>query len=456
MNKQNFHSESQTPSPAPGGRGLNSLNAIFVLSTCMALQMTSYVMILPLFARRFSEFGAGVEALGISAMAYALTSTLAAPFMGALADRFGRKPLILGSLAAYTAAFCGYLLASSAGGLIVLRGLTGAFTAGLMPAVTGLAADLAPKDRRAQWIGFVSGGASFGWIAGPIAGGMIYDRWGYSAALIVSIITAVITFFVALLSVPESWPAPAHPFPGKTRSVIVNQRNNIQVFLLNFRSTLPNSLSAFFILLFIFFAVLFAWAFIEPKFMFYAYNDLGWNSSMLGLVMSVYGVAMMLGEFAFGRLSDRLGRKPIILIGLVLFSVQFAGLALFKSYLLIAAAFVIAGLGNALYDPALSASILDISPVEHRARTLGIKYTAGSLGSILGPALVVLVSSSLSPSGIFLIAVSVVLLGIAAGLTIKTETQPSRNDPDPDAVRWVTSGTRPNDDGNKARLESSS
>src|SRR5512136_1301663 len=103
---------------------MNSRKTIIGLSTCMALQMTSFVMILPLFARRFSELGAGVEILGISAMAYALTSTLAAPFMGALADRFGRKPLVLVSLAVYAAAFCGYLFAQSAGVMIVLRRLT--------------------------------------------------------------------------------------------------------------------------------------------------------------------------------------------------------------------------------------------------------------------------------------------------------------------------------------------
>jgi DHA1 family multidrug resistance protein-like MFS transporter len=162
--------------------------------------------------------------------------------------------------------------------------------------------------------------------------------------------------------------------------------------------------------------------------MFYAYNDLGWNSSMLGLVMSTYGVAMMLGEFAFGRLSDRLGRKPIIILGLVLFSAQFVGLAFFRNYILIAAAFMIAGLGNALYDPALSASILDISPLEHRARILGIRYTAGSIGNILGPALVVLVTFYLNPSRIFMVAVGIVLLATVAGLSIKKETQPSKNE----------------------------
>src|SRR5512142_358052 len=102
---------------------INSSKTILILSICMALQMTSFVIILPLFARRFSELGAGVTALGISEMAFALTNTLAAPFMGALADRFGRKPLVLLSLGAHVAAFSGYLFAQSALAIIVIRGL---------------------------------------------------------------------------------------------------------------------------------------------------------------------------------------------------------------------------------------------------------------------------------------------------------------------------------------------
>lgn len=410
MNVQITSFESPGSSPAHKARRLNPKKIIFVLSICMALQMTSFVIILPLFARRFSELGSGVEALGISAMAYALTSTLASPFMGMLADRLGRRPLILGSLAAYAVAFTGYLLAPSAAAIILLRGLAGALTAGLMPAVTGLAADLAPQDRRAQWIGIINGGASFGWIAGPIVGGMIFDRWGYSAALIVSISMAIVTFLIALLFVPESRSAAVQSYPHKEQSV--THHKNTKGLLLELRRTLPHSLSSFIVLLFIFFAVLFAWAFIEPRFMFYAYNDLGWSSSMLGLVMSTYGVAMMLGEFGLGRLSDRLGRKPVILVGLMLFSAQFLGMAFFRDHILITATFVIAGLGNGLYDPALSASILDISPEEHRARILGIKSMVGSTGNILGPALVALFNSSMNTHNIFLVSVGVVALAI--------------------------------------------
>ena len=135
-------------------------NLLVALALCMALQMTGFVMILPLFARRFESFGDGVEALGTSAIAYALTSAFTAPFIGMLADRIGRRPIILISLVGFVLTFSGYLFAASSWLLIVLRGITGIFIAGLLPAITSIAGSLAPANRRAQWISIVSGGAS--------------------------------------------------------------------------------------------------------------------------------------------------------------------------------------------------------------------------------------------------------------------------------------------------------
>jgi DHA1 family tetracycline resistance protein-like MFS transporter len=389
----------------------------------MALQMTSFVMILPLFARRVSEFGAGVDALGESAMAYALTSTLAAPFMGALADRFGRRPLVLGALAVYILAFTGYLFASSAPVFILLRGLAGAFTAGLIPAVTGIVSDLAPTQQRAQWIGIVSAGGSFGWIAGPLLGGVLYDHWGSAVPFVVAIIMAALTFVLALLAIPETRKEAPRAAEKAGPASLPRLWQNLASSLHISRETLPASLPNFIVLLSVCFAVMFAWAFIEPRFMFYAYEDLGWSSSMLGLVMSTYGVAMTLGELGLSRLSDRFGRKPVIVVGLALFAAQFMGLAFSRDYVFIAAAFVIAGLGNALFDPALSAYILDIAPAEHQVRILGIKSTAGSLGNILGPALVVLFTPFLPAQSIFLIAVGIVVLITLVSLFVRNGSQ---------------------------------
>jgi MFS family permease len=267
-----------------------------------------------------------------------------------------------------------------------------------MPAATGMVADLAPETRRAQWIGVLSGGASFGWIAGPVLGGLLYDQWGYGTALLVCIGMAVVALLLAALTIRET---SARPQPRQAGA-------SLRRSLHEMRAALPLSLRPMLVALAVYFAVMFAWAFIEPRFMFFAYDDLAWSSSMLGAVMSTYGVALMLGEFGLARLSDRLGRRPVIIAGLVLFSAQFIGLALFRNYVLIAIAFVIAGLGNALFDPALTASLLDSTPAANRAGVLGLKSTVGSVGSILGPALAMAFTSLLSAQGIFFGAAGVV------------------------------------------------
>ena len=90
------------------------------------------------------------------------------------------------------------------------------------------------------------------------------------------------------------------------------------------------------------------------------------------------------------------------------------------SFLWIAVGFVVAGLGNALFDPALNALILDLAPEAHKSEVMGMKSTASSLGSTLGPGLVVLLTPQLLPRQVFLLAMLMVLaLAAVAGLTLR-------------------------------------
>jgi DHA1 family multidrug resistance protein-like MFS transporter len=319
------------------------------------------------------------------------------------------------SLAGYVLAFSGYLFAASAWLLILLRGLAGVFTGGLVPAMMSSVGDLASEYRRAQWIGIVTGGASVGWILGPIFGGLLYDRFGYVVPFAASIATELCALLLALILVPETCTPSAHP-----GALHLSWPRSFQA--------LP-ALPTFYLIMLISFGVMFAWAFIEPQFMFYFYEDLAWTSYRLGLAMSTFGLACMFGELALGQLSDRLGRKPVLVLGLALFSAQFIGLVIFREAPWIMASFILAGLGNGLFDPALSAHILDITPSEYTARVIGLKATAGSLGNMLGPALVVLITPFVGPQVVFLAASALVIaLVLAAALALRV---PKRNEAPP-------------------------
>jgi len=423
MNTQLTHTKFELP--AIRQKPVNSRKVMIILATLMALQMTSYVLILPLFAQILSEFGAGADVLAASSMAFAIMAAIAAPLMGGLADRFGRKPLILIALSAYLLAFAGYMFVGSPAAFVILRGAAGAFTAGFVPAVTGIVADLAPQENRAKWIGIVSGGTSIGWIIGPSLGGFLFDHWGFETALMVSIAMALVALITVKLMVPETRKSKLTLHKSSHLQKMDSADRDSSLRFRDFMRTISRSFPLFGILMVICFLVVYAWAFIEPSFMFYVYDDLGWSPSMLGMVMSVFGIAMTVGEFTLGQLSDHLGRKPVVMLGLVLFSAQFLGLALSRDYVLISISFIAAGLGNALLDPVLIASALDITPEGHQAKFLGIKSSISSLGNIVGPAMSVFVLPVLCTKSIFLCAVAVLTFTFLIALCLRNDSKKS-------------------------------
>jgi DHA1 family tetracycline resistance protein-like MFS transporter len=355
--------------------------------------------------------------------AYALAGIVASPLMGILADRVGRRPLVLGSLVSFALTNIGFLLATSTEMLIVMRALEGALSAGLFPAALGIVADIAPEDKRSRWLGFVTGGASVGWVLGPLAGGLLYDAWGFEAPFLLSAGMGLLAFAAAAILIPETRPRAVRQREA-LRLRRAGQRRAAGLAPTqteSFRTTLPRPLSAFGVLLFISFAMYFAWAFFEPQLLFYVFDDLGWTTAQFGLAAGGYGLASALGQTTLGRVGDRFGRKPSIVVGLILFSVQFAGLIFTNSLGLVLFSFAVGGLGEGLASPALGAFFLDISEERHRARLMGIKSSAGSLGGVVGPLLAAAVAASVAPRGAFAASVAVVLFGVLLALVVLRE-----------------------------------
>lgn len=403
-----------------------SRSVIFLLAGSIALMMTGFGIVMPVFARRLGELGGGVEALGWMTMVFAGAQFIAAPFMGALADRIGRRPPILLALVAFTAANIGYLLAPTILIFIVIRGFVGVFTAGLSPAAMSIVADSVPEHERGRWIGILMGGYSAGLIFGPVLGGLLYDQWGFAAPFWTSAGMGALALIAAIIVIPE------------TRTPTVRMRETLQqrrtqakrVNEIGEQDTLaamlPRPLAIFFTLLTVDFIGTFAFTFIEPQMVFYVYDQLNWSTAQFGLVVAAYGVAMFIGQTMLGQLSDRFGRRPMIVLGVLLNSTLYAGLAFLTPFSAVIAIAAIAGLGSALIAPALSAFMLDITEARHRSRVMGIKNSALSLGGTLGPFLVVFASRIMTPQGVFISAGVLVLGGGILALTLLREPRTFR------------------------------
>jgi MFS family permease len=387
-------------------------NIILLLSASVALMMTGYGIIMPIFARRLGEFGDGVEELGLLTMAFALAQLIAAPIWGGVADRRGRRPVILLALSAVTLSYIGYILAPSTLFFIVIRSLAGFLTAGLFPAAIGVVADIVPEDQRARWVGIVMGSYAIGMIFGPVMGGFLYDTWGYLAPFIISSVVAFLALLAAIFKVPET-----RSPQMRWRLILQSRRAKIKVpKKQSLWAVLPRPLYIIGALLFIDFIGSFQFAFVEPQMVFYFYDELLWSTVQFGVVVGAYGVMMVLGQILLGQLSDRWGRKPLILLGLVFNLFFYIGLATLNDYNLMILGAVLAGLGNALIAPAISAFYLDITADEHRSRIIGVKESSLALGGVMGPLALTAIAPFSTAIGIFWIAAALGLFSVLIGV----------------------------------------
>jgi MFS family permease len=394
-------------------------NIILLLSGCVALMMTGYGLVMPVFARRLSEFGDGVEELGLMTMSFALAQMIGAPIMGSLADRMGRRPIILLAMTTVTLQYIGYLLAPSTLFFILIRGAAGFLSAGLFPAAMGVVSDISPEDQRARWAGIIMGSYAVGMIFGPVIGGLLYDGFGYAAPFISSAVVAFLALVAAIIMVPETRTpelrnreklSALHDSPGEAGETSI-------------WDALPRPLYVFITLLVIDFIGAFSFAFVEPQMIFYFYDVLDWSTAQFGVLVGIYGLTSVVGQMGLGQLSDKRGRKPLIIAGLIPNILFFAGLAMLTDYYLMMILAALAGLGNALVAPAANAFYLDITAEEYRARIIGVKGSFLSLGGVLGPLAVAAVAGVIPPQQGFWIAAGMVLVALVLGLIFLREPQ---------------------------------
>ena len=138
---------------------------------------------------------------------------------------------------------------------------------------------------------------------------------------------ALLTLLITFFAIPET-----HTREERRRETLTQKRAAKLApqtgTAVSFMASLPRPLLAFGVLLSVSFSMVFAWFFIEPQLPFYVFDDLGWTTAQFGAAISLYGWATLVGNLTLGQSSDRWGRKPVLIVGLILHAAQYVGLML--------------------------------------------------------------------------------------------------------------------------------
>lgn len=197
-----------TPSAQPGSKGHGRAAFAFIFVT-VALDMVALGIIIPVLPRLIVRFEHGDMAMaatqtGVFAFVWAAMQFVFAPVMGALSDRFGRRPVVLLSNFGLGCDYVLMALAPTLSWLFVGRVISG-ITAASIPTANAYIADVTPQDQRAAKFGMLGAAFGLGFIVGPALGGFLGGyglRYPFWASAILSLANGLYGLFI----LPESLP----------------------------------------------------------------------------------------------------------------------------------------------------------------------------------------------------------------------------------------------------------
>lgn len=328
------------------------------------LSMGIFLSGLPLFVSR--ELSGSKAAVGIAVGAFSITAVVSRPFVGRRMDAVGRAWFLRGAPVLIAVSAVGLLFADALWSVIALRLLQGLAGASFYTSAATVATDLAPLDKRADYISRFSLFLYAGFAAGPALGEVLIESQGYAWAWWAAVASALVAFAIAM-NVPETRrpddvDEPARE-PAKRRWVH------------------PAAIGPGLVLL----TVAVGYTAISSFMPLYA-RSIGMGSS--GALYATFALTILAVRLVSGRLADRFGRAAVAFPGLVSGAV---GMFLLAGIQRPAAAFAgvaFFGAGHALIFPALMALTVDRVPDRERGEALGSFTACFDVGASTGGYLV--------------------------------------------------------------------
>ncbi|PRP92615.1 Tetracycline resistance protein, class B [Enhygromyxa salina] len=384
--------------------------ALFTLWLTVCLDMVGFGIILPVLPFHAERFGATPAAIAYLAAAFSLAQLVAAPLLGRLGDRVGRRPVLLLSIAGSCASMLLLAVANDLAWLFVARLCAGACGA-KVPTAQAYVADRCAPERRAKALGRVGSAIGVGFVLGPAIGALLTTPSWPALPFVAAAGLSVCNWVLAFVWLPEARNARARPTPRGPRATL--RRSPVLALIgLNL-------------------GLFVAFAGMESTFALLLEARLGWGASEVGLLFTLIGVTIVLSQgVVVGRVVARLGERGTLRVGLVVLSLGLAGLgAASHAPSLIVAACAVA-LGNGLVSPSLSALISQGTEPSRQGATLGLASAAASLGRVLGPVGAGSAFELLGPGSPALLGAGVTLVMLACtGARLRGQDQATASSP---------------------------
>lgn len=337
---------------------------------------------------------------------YAFCVFFSSPVLGALSDKYGRRPLLLICL---LGSAIGYLVFGIGGALWVLffgriiEGITG----GSISTIFAYFADITPKEQRTKYFGWVSAIAGVGCAIGPALGGLL-AKFGYSVPMYFGAIITLLNFVYGILYMPES----------------LDKNNRLQDITVARLNPFAQLIHVFSIesLKFLLVSAFLLWlpnGSLQAVFSQFTIDTFHWEPALIGLMFSIMGIQDIISQgLIMPKLLIKLSDAQISILGMVSEVIGYsliAASALFSFYPLFIVGMFIFGFGDSIFGPSFNGMLSKSVDSHEQGRIQGGSQSIQALARIIGPILGGQIYVSLGHStpafmGMILISMAILIL----------------------------------------------
>lgn len=349
-----------------------------MLAFSMAILQVGFGMVVPVFPYYVQELGMGGTELGALTASFALSRIVLSGPMGRLSDRVGRKPVLLFSLIGFGLSNLVYAMADTVIVMIAARAAEGAISAGFFPAANAFVSDVTTVRNRGSAMGRLNVGNMVGMVLGPVAGGMLAGVLGVRLPFVVASLLA----FGTMLSVHLLLREPPRLQPAPVSGMGLSRRGSG----LTVMSQHPLAFSA---LMVTSFASTFSLGVLQVALVLDVIQNprpgLVVTPMIIGVMFGMVGVVTAAGSVAFGKASDRLGRKWLIVSGSLAGALAMGMFLSAQDNSSLFAAALVLSISMSLHTPTLQALIADLTDRSAYGSVMGVLGAVTSLAMVLSP-----------------------------------------------------------------------
>lgn len=360
---------------------------LLIILVTVFIDMIGFGMIIPILPFYAEMFKATPLQIGMLTAVYSLMQFVFAPMLGDLSDRYGRRPVLLVSLAGSAV---GYFVLGAAGSLAVVfigRAISGITGANISTAQAYIA-DVTTRENRAKGMGVFGATFGLGFILGPAIAGIL-SKYGVHApfyfAAILSLVNTIALYFILPESIKKSEIAEAVRTQGsRVSKFFLLVWNRLRLLVESLKEKEFGTINVIYFLLITSFSIM-TYAFV----LFTAYR-FGYNAEQNGYLFTYVGFISVLGQgLLFNRLVKLMGEAKLTVIGCIL---MVGSLAVFPflgpawgGLTALMAVCAVISVGNAFASPSLTSLASKLSSEEKQGSTMGVMQSGASLARAIGP-----------------------------------------------------------------------